>query len=253
VKAKLLFVDDRARRIREAIAQYGKDFDLTIAPNVQEALKALSHHDFTVVSLDHDLEGHEFQDTDAADCGMEVIRYLRKTGWPPGRKKPQFWIHSYNAFAATNMVGSLRELGFEASLHVLRYPKYETGIVAGAFDGIHPGYIRLFEDCKTVCSYLIVALHIDPSYQNSEKLKPILSVEERKEILMAVRYVDEVIPYRTEADLDDLFDLADVRIVGSDHQGSSTRPNLGIKTYYHIRNHEWSNTRYKQLIAESLA
>lgn len=253
MKARLLFVDDRSRRIQEAIAEYSRDYFLTIAPNVPEALKALSNHDYAVVSLDHDLEAREFQDVDDSDCGMEVIRYLRKTGWPKDKPRPEFWIHSFNAFAAGNMVGSLREMGFQASLHVLNYAKHEIGIVAGCFDGLHPGYIRLLEDAKRVCSYLVVALHEDPSLQNPAKLKPILTVAERTELLMAIRYVDEVIPYRTEADLDDLLGCADVRIVGSDHKGHSTRPNLNIPTYYHVRDHEWSNTRYKQMIAESLA
>ena len=39
----------------------------------------------------------------------------------------------------------------------------KIGFLAGAFDVIHPGYIRMFKDAKTVCDYLIVGLHEDPS------------------------------------------------------------------------------------------
>lgn len=253
MKAKLLFVDDRARRIREAIAQYGSIYDLTIAPNVPEALKALSGGEFDIVSLDHDMEAQEFQDPDDPGCAMEIIRYIRKTGWPGHKCKPEFWVHSYNAFAAHSMLGSLQELGFTARLNTLRYPKYDRGLLAGCFDVIHPGYIRLFQEAKHVCSYLVIALHIDPSLENPEKLKPVLTVEERTEILYSIRYVDEVIPYRTEDDLDVLLHSVDVRIVGSDHQGHTTRPDLAIPTYYHVREHEWSSSRYKHLIAESLS
>ena len=38
------------------------------------------------------------------------------------------------------------------------------GIIAGAFDLIHPGYIRMFKECKTHCNHLTVALHEDPSF-----------------------------------------------------------------------------------------
>lgn len=252
MKPKMLFVDDRARRIRAAFRQYGVEYHLTIAPNVVEALHALSSEEFNVVSLDHDLDGTEFQDPLAPQAAMEIIRYIEKTGWPGTKHKPEFWIHTYNGFAAQLMIGSLRTLGFAVESRTLRYPRYARGIVAGAFDIIHPGYIRLLQDAKRVCEYLIVALHEDPSLENPQKIKPILSVAERVEILSAIMYVDEVIPYKTEMDLDSLFQYADVRIVGSDHAGKSRRPYLGTKTYYHNRDHDWSSTRFKELIAAEI-
>ena len=36
------------------------------------------------------------------------------------------------------------------------------GIVAGAFDIIHPGYIRMFKN-DGICNHLTIALHDDPS------------------------------------------------------------------------------------------
>lgn len=127
--------------------------------------------------------------------------------------------------------------------------KYKRGIIAGAFDIIHPGYIRMFQDAKEVCDTLIIALHVDPSAEHPYKLKPILTVEERTEVLLAIRYVDEVVTYKTEADLDKLLTTVDVRIVGSDHRGMSTRPNLGIPTFYHNRKtHKWSSTALKTAI-----
>ena len=44
-----------------------------------------------------------------------------------------------------------------------------TGFIAGSFDLIHPGYIKMFDDAKTVCSHLIVGLQTDPTLDRPEK------------------------------------------------------------------------------------
>ena len=74
------------------------------------------------------------------------------------------------------------------------------GVVAGAFDLIHPGYCKLFKFCKDHCTHLTVLLHDDPSLENN-KMKPVHSLEERIEILKSIRYVDDVIPYTDEHQL----------------------------------------------------
>ena len=38
-----------------------------------------------------------------------------------------------------------------------------TGVIAGNFDVIHPGYIHLFNECKEHCNTLLLLLHEDPS------------------------------------------------------------------------------------------
>lgn len=131
----------------------------------------------------------------------------------------------------------------------------KVGFLAGNFDVIHPGYIKMFKDSKSVCEHLIVGLHTDPSIERPSKIKPILSVEERTEMLLSVEYIDEVIPYDTEDQLFSLLDFLrpDVRILGSDYKDRSfTGDDLGIPIHYHERDHEWSTTKFKKLIAESL-
>ena len=71
----------------------------------------------------------------------------------------------------------------------------KKGIIAGNFDVIHPGYIAMFKECVENCDCLIVLLHTDPSIERPHKLKPILSPDERKDMLMSLRYVDDVIRY----------------------------------------------------------
>jgi len=75
----------------------------------------------------------------------------------------------------------------------------KRGLVAGNFDVIHPGYVKLFEDAKNnACNYLIVALQGDPTIERPYKCKPVQTVEERKYILESIKYVNEVIHYNTE-------------------------------------------------------
>jgi len=132
-----------------------------------------------------------------------------------------------------------------------------VGIIAGNFDVIHPGYVRMFNDAKqNACDYFVVALHEDPSIERPHKAKPILSVEERTEILLSFESVDEVVYYQTEADLVEVLKKVkpDVRVLGSDYEGRDdfTGSELGVQIYCHKRNHEWSTTRFKNEITEQV-
>ena len=129
------------------------------------------------------------------------------------------------------------------------------GVIAGNFDVIHPGYIHMFNECKKYCNYLIVLLHEDPTNERPEKLKPILSVEERLLILYSLKQVNLVMTYKTEAELYDILDEMnpDVRFLGDDYIGKPfTGNDLEIPIHYLNRDHGWSTTKYKQLIANSL-
>jgi len=131
------------------------------------------------------------------------------------------------------------------------------GIIAGNFDVIHPGYVRMFNDAKqNACDYFIVALHEDPSLERPEKIKPILSLDERTEILLSFQAIDEVIYYQTEVDLVDVLKRVrpNVRILGTDYQDRTdfTGSELGIQIYYHARNHDWSTTRFKNEITDQV-
>jgi len=128
------------------------------------------------------------------------------------------------------------------------------GVIAGNFDVIHPGYIEMFKEMKKNCTVLIVLIHSDPSIERPHKLKPILSVEERKELLRSIRYVDDVFTYTYEAQLYDLLKLGEfnVRFLGDDYVGKPfTGDDLKIPIHYLDRSHGWSTTKFKKLIAES--
>jgi len=133
-------------------------------------------------------------------------------------------------------------------------PKY-IGFAAGAFDLIHPGYIKMFKDAKTVCNHLVVGLQTDPTIDRPYKDKPIQNVQERVEILESIKYVDEVIIYETERDLYKLLKKTKphVRILGSDYYGHNYVGNdLGIKIHWHQRLHTWSSTELKKKIYKDM-
>ena len=129
------------------------------------------------------------------------------------------------------------------------------GIIAGNFDVIHPGYIAMFKEMKENCDCLIVLLHTDPSIERPHKLRPILSSSERKEMLESLKYVDDVIRYTYEEQLLDLLKMGefDIRFLGDDYINKPfTGDNLKIPIHYMNRDHGWSTTKFKRLIADSL-
>ena len=134
-------------------------------------------------------------------------------------------------------------------------PVYNTGIIAGNFDVIHPGYIKMFKECKSYCKQLIILLHIDPSIERPEKLKPILTKQERTEVLTSIKYIDGIAYYTYEKELVDLIYRLnpDIRFLGDDYRGKTyTGFELDVPVHYLNRDHGWSTTKFKKLIADTL-
>ena len=132
---------------------------------------------------------------------------------------------------------------------------YKTGVIAGNFDVIHPGYIKMFEECKSYSENFIILLHTDPSIERPEKLKPILSVEERMEVLYSIKYIDFIHTYTYESELLNLLKgiQPDIRFLGDDYRGRTyTGFELNIPVHYLNREHGWSTTKFKKLIADTL-
>ena len=129
------------------------------------------------------------------------------------------------------------------------------GVIAGNFDVIHPGYIKMFKEAANNCDCLIVLLHTDPSIERPHKLKPILNVDERIEMLNEIKSICGIHIYTYEAQLLDLLQMGefDIRFLGDDYKGKSfTGDNLNIPIYYLNRDHGWSTTKFKTLIAKTV-
>ena len=131
----------------------------------------------------------------------------------------------------------------------------KKGVICGNFDVIHPGYIKMFKECAANCDCLVVLLHTDPSIERPHKLKPILSVEERKEMLMELKSVCDVVSYTYEESLLELLKIGefDIRFLGDDYIDKPfTGDNLKIPIHYLNRDHGWSTTKFKNLIAKTI-
>ena len=130
------------------------------------------------------------------------------------------------------------------------------GIIAGNFDVIHPGYIEMFNDMKKHVSEIHVLLHIDPSLNRPEKIKPLLSVTDRKNTLMALKGVTEVSSYNTEQELLQLIiDVnPEIRFLGEDYINRTDYTGYGLppKIIFLKRDHGWSTTKFKKLISDSI-
>ena len=127
-----------------------------------------------------------------------------------------------------------------------------VGFTAGNFDLLHHGYIRCFREAKRHCDRFIVFLQKDPSLHRKSKYKPVISLYNRYEALMAIKYIDDVYTYQTEEELYDLikFWKPDVRILGEDYIGkeSFTGDDLPPRIIYTTRSHGWSTTKLKDQI-----
>lgn len=135
---------------------------------------------------------------------------------------------------------------------------FKVGITASSFDVLHAGHISMLTEAKLYCDHLVCALHIDPSKENKKKNKPIQTVVERFVQLQAVRWVKEIIPYETEADLCNLFNLRhfDVRIIGEEYYGKpftgkDINKKNGTEIIYNKRRHDFSSTLKRMQIRKN--
>nr|WP_317633178.1 adenylyltransferase/cytidyltransferase family protein [uncultured Flavobacterium sp.] len=132
-----------------------------------------------------------------------------------------------------------------------------VGITFSAFDLLHAGHIKMLEEAKRQCDYLIVGLQTDPTIDRPEKNKPTQSVVERYIQLKGCKYVDEIVPYATEQDLEDILRSfhIDVRILGDEYEhknftGRQYCEEKGIELYFNTRDHRFSSSSLRKEVAE---
>ncbi len=134
----------------------------------------------------------------------------------------------------------------------------KIGITFSSFDLLHAGHIKMLEEAKAVCDYLIVCLQMDPSIDRPNKNKPTQTVVERYIQLKAVKSVDEIVPYNTEQDVEDILRsfIVDIRIIGDDYRdkdftGKQYCEEKGIEIYFNKRDHRFSSTELRNNIYAS--
>lgn len=132
------------------------------------------------------------------------------------------------------------------------------GITFSAFDLFHAGHVAMLKEAKQHCDYLIVGLQIDPSLERDTKNKPIQSVFERYVQLNGSIYVDEIIPYATEAEVCDIlltYDI-DIRFIGEEYKelnftGKQICEEHDIRIHYNERKHSFSSSGLRKRIQQN--
>ena len=123
------------------------------------------------------------------------------------------------------------------------------GFTCSTFDLLHAGHIQMLRDAREQCDYLICGLQVDPSIDRKDKNSPVQTIVERYTQLNAVRYVNEIIPYQTENDLEDILNMLhiDVRILGEEYKnktftGRAICAKRGIELFFNKREHRFSSS-----------
>ena len=134
----------------------------------------------------------------------------------------------------------------------------KIGLVTSCFDLLHAGHIMMLREAKTQCTHLVAALQTDPTIDRIEKNKPVQTIVERYVQLSAVKYVDEIVCYSTEKDLEDIIDMypIDVRILGEEYKdkdftGREQCKRKGIRLYFDSRYHRFSSSDLRKRVQEN--
>ena len=127
-----------------------------------------------------------------------------------------------------------------------------VGITFSSFDLLHAGHVMMLKEAKKQCDYLIVGLQLDSSHDRSNKNVPSQSIIERYIQLKGSNYVDEIIPYVLEEDVNDILRSfkIDIRIIGEEYKnieftGKEYCKKKGIEIYYNSIQHRFSSTEIK--------
>lgn len=134
----------------------------------------------------------------------------------------------------------------------------KVGITFSAFDLLHAGHVLMLEEAKNNCDYLIVCLLAFPHLDRPNKNIPAESLYERFVKLRSISYVDEIIPYQSEEDVENILKTtnANIRFIGEDYlnkdfTGKEICLDRGIKIFYNSRKHNYSSSGLRNKIKNS--
>ena len=132
----------------------------------------------------------------------------------------------------------------------------KIGITFSTFDLFHAGHIAMLSEAKNHCDYLIAGLQTDPTIDRPDsKNPPVQSLLERQIQISACRFVDEIVVYQTEKDLEDILLTLpiDVRILGveyanKDFSGLVVCQQRGIELVFNGRDHSFSSSNLRERV-----
>lgn len=124
------------------------------------------------------------------------------------------------------------------------------GFTASTFElGPHCGHDLMLMEAKNNCDFLIIGLLTDPTISRPNKNKPCQTIFERWIQITSNKYVDMVIPFDTERDLENMLKIIkpNIRFVGEEYKGTQhTGYDIpGIQNYYNERKHDYSSSKFR--------
>jgi glycerol-3-phosphate cytidylyltransferase len=143
-------------------------------------------------------------------------------------------------------------------LNALKKQGLKIGITFSQFDLLHAGHVTMLAEAKQHCDYLICGLQNNASLDRPEKNPPIQSIVERQISLSAVRFVDEIIVYNTERDVEDILLTLpiNIRILGVEYMekeftGRAICERRGIELVFNSRDHSFSSSSLRKRVFEA--
>ena len=138
----------------------------------------------------------------------------------------------------------------------------KVGFTCSTFDMFHAGHIMMLKEEKEHCDHLIVGIQVDPTIDRPDtKNAPVMSIYERFVCVSSCKYVDEVLVYNTEKDLENLLATQNIhiRFLGDEYKtkeftGKQICLLKNIQFFFHKRLHTYSSTdlRKRVYIAEDM-
>jgi D-beta-D-heptose 7-phosphate kinase/D-beta-D-heptose 1-phosphate adenosyltransferase len=92
----------------------------------------------------------------------------------------------------------------------------------GCFDVLHRGHIELFKYAKSLGNWVVVGLDSDEKIKKDKgSNRPFNTYEDRREVLLSIKYIDEVWQFNSRNGLIELIKQyePDILVIGSDWKG----------------------------------
>ncbi len=116
----------------------------------------------------------------------------------------------------------------------------KISVVSGGFDPIHSGHIAYLKSAKNISDFLIVALNSD-QWLIKKKKKVFMPLEERKNILMNIECVDEVVSFKDDEKgscinalekIKNKYPKDEIFFCNGGDRNKSNIPEMGVKDIY---------------------
>ena len=117
----------------------------------------------------------------------------------------------------------IREMEGDSTPEISQVTKPQTTVwVNGCFDVVHAGHIELLKYARSVGDRLVVGLDTDERVQSSKgPTRPINTLQHRKAVMEAIRYVDEVVAFSSDDTLKNAIQWSKAKfiVVGAEYKG----------------------------------